>query len=131
MKNFNLRNSKINNINTNSNANTNNNKINITINIRNNSFLDDISKNKGKIKDFFYPEPNKGKEGLIEIINHEFENHFKYSINELRGMNISMLMSNVFAKEHNDYMKKYIKIREKNLLMKKEIFLLLKIKIIL
>ena len=53
MKNFNLRNSKINNINTNSNANTNNNKINITINKRNNSFLDDISKNKGKIKDFF------------------------------------------------------------------------------
>ena len=46
-------------------------------------------------------------------------------------MNISMLMSNVFAKEHNDYMKKYIKIGEKNLLMKKEIFLLLKIKIIL
>ena len=58
MKNFGVRNSKINNINNINKINTNNNKINTTINTRNNSFLDDISKNKGKTKDFFYPEPN-------------------------------------------------------------------------
>ena len=55
MKNFNIRNTKI------TNNNANNNKINTTINTRNNSFLDDISKNKGKTKDFFYPEPDAQK----------------------------------------------------------------------
>ena len=55
MKNFNIRNTKI------TNNNANNNKINTTINTRNNSFLDDIYKNKGKTKDFFYPEPDVQK----------------------------------------------------------------------
>jgi hypothetical protein len=35
-----------------------NNKINSLINTRNNSFLEEVSKNKGKTKDFFYPEQN-------------------------------------------------------------------------
>ena len=63
---------------------------------------------------------DRGKEGLIEKINHEFENNFQYSLNELRGMNISMLMPNIFAKEHSDYMKKYIQIGEKKFIDKKD-----------
>ena len=39
----------------------NNNKINTALNTRNNSFLEEISKNKSKTKDFFYPEQNINK----------------------------------------------------------------------
>ena len=63
---------------------------------------------------------DKGKEGLIEKINHEFENTFKYSINELRGMNVSILMPKIFGKEHNEYMKRYIKVGEKRIVDIKE-----------
>ena len=59
---------------------------------------------------------DKGKEGIIEKINHEFENNFKYSINELKGMNVSILMPQIFGKKHSEYMKRYIKIGEKRLI---------------
>ena len=59
---------------------------------------------------------DKGKEGIIEKINHEFENNFKYSINELKGMNVTILMPQIFGKKHSEYMKRYIKVGEKRLI---------------
>ncbi len=69
---------------------------------------------------------DKGKEGLIEKINHEFENSFKYSLNELKGMNISILMPKIFGKEHTEYMKRYIIIGEKRIVDVKEYTIFIK-----
>ena len=69
---------------------------------------------------------DKGKEGLIEKINHEFENSFKYSLNELKGMNISILMPKIFGKEHTEYMKRYISIGEKRIVDIKEYTIFIK-----
>ena len=60
-----------------------------------------------------------GKEGLIEKVNHSFEKIFKYTFDEMRGMNISLLMPKVFQKEHNKFMKEYIEIGKKHLLNEK------------
>ena len=60
-----------------------------------------------------------GKEGLIEKVNHSFEKIFNYSFDEMRGMNISLLMPKVFEKEHYKFMKEYIEIGKKFLLNEK------------
>ena len=61
---------------------------------------------------------DKGSEGLIELCNKEIENIFKYKAFELKGVNLSILMPNLFAKVHSDYVKKYFKIGEKKILDK-------------
>ena len=57
-----------------------------------------------------------GKEGLIEKVNHSFEKIFKFTFDEMRGMNISLLMPKIFEKEHHKFMKEYIKVGKKYLL---------------
>ena len=57
-----------------------------------------------------------GKEGLIEKVNHSFEKIFKYTFDEMRGMNVSILMPKIFEKEHHKFMKEYIQIGKKYLL---------------
>jgi len=62
---------------------------------------------------------DKGKEGLIEKVNHSFEKIFQYSFDEMRGINISLLMPKVFEKDHSKFMKEYIQIGKKYLLNSK------------
>ena len=57
-----------------------------------------------------------GKEGLIEKVNHSFEKIFKFTFDEMRGMNISLLMPKVFEKDHYKFMKEYTQIGKKHLL---------------
>ena len=61
---------------------------------------------------------DKGNEGLIELSNKEIENIFKYKAFDLKGMNLSSLMPNLFSKEHSNYMAKYFKIGEKKIIDK-------------
>ena len=49
---------------------------------------------------------NKGSEGIIEKTNNEVEQIFKYKPEELRGMNINLLMPRLLAKEHQKFMAK-------------------------
>jgi len=62
---------------------------------------------------------DKGKEGLIEKVNHSFEKIFKYTFDEMRGMNISLLMPKVFEKQHINFMKEFIQIGKKYLINSK------------
>ena len=45
-----------------------------------------------------------GKEGIIEKVNSEFEIIFKYNFNELKEKNFSILMKNIFASQHHEFM---------------------------
>ena len=62
---------------------------------------------------------DRGKEGLIEKVNHSFEKIFKYTFDEMRGMNISLLMPKVFEKQHVNFMKEFIQIGKKYLINSK------------
>ena len=61
---------------------------------------------------------DKGNEGMIELSNKEIENIFKYKAFDLKGMNLSTLMPNLFAKVHSEYMAKYFRIGEKKIIDK-------------
>ena len=61
---------------------------------------------------------DKGSEGLIELSNKEIENIFKYKAFDLKGMNLSCLMPNLFAKEHSNYIARYFKVGEKKIIDK-------------
>ena len=61
---------------------------------------------------------DKGSEGLIELCNKEIENIFKYKAFDLKGVNLSTLMPNLFAKMHSNYVQNYFKIGEKKILDK-------------
>ncbi|MCQ2816891.1 MAG: PAS domain S-box protein, partial [archaeon] len=63
---------------------------------------------------------DKGKEGLIEKVNNEVENIFKYKPEELKGMNLNMLMPKIFEKNHKSYMEKYFEIGEKKVIDAKD-----------
>ena len=71
-----------------------------------------------------------GKEGIIEKVNSEVENIFKWSIERLKGINISFLISKNFSKLHNGVLERYYNIEEKKLLINVIYILLLKKKII-
>lgn len=47
-------------------------------------------------------------QGIIISINPEAERIFGYSCNELLGKNVSLLMAEPFAREHDHYLKKYL-----------------------
>ena len=66
------------------------------------------------------------KEGIIEKANNEIENIFKYKPEEVKGLNISKLMPNLIAKEHDQFIRNYFEIGEKKLLDKtdKKVFAL-------
>ena len=59
-----------------------------------------------------------GKEGIIEKVNSEVENIFKYRVEELKGMNLSTLMPKNFSKLHNTFMERYYTIGEKRIIDK-------------
>ncbi len=50
--------------------------------------------------------------GLILDCNHAGERMFGYSIDQIRGRNISMLMPEPFHQEHDGYLKRYLETRE-------------------
>ena len=64
---------------------------------------------------------DKGKEGLIEKTNAEVENIFKYKPEELKGMNLSVLMPKNYAKLHKTFMERYYNIGEKIAIDKKNL----------
>jgi PAS domain S-box-containing protein len=66
------------------------------------------------------------KEGIIEKANNEIESIFKYKPEEVKGLNISKLMPNLIAKEHDQFIRNYFEIGEKKLLDKtdKKVFAL-------
>ena len=79
-----------------------NNKIDSLMNIRNNSFLEEISKNKGKTKDFFYPEQNiKLRNDSHDLKKNSlltsFMNNSKYKVNYNPKLSLSQ----------NNYLHKY------------------------
>ena len=55
---------------------------------------------------------DKGNEGIIQLANNQIENIFNYNKENLKGMNISCLMPKIFAKEHSQYISRYVKIGE-------------------
>ena len=70
------------------------NKISSLVNTRNNSFSEDISKTKGKTKDYFYPEQNtKSKNDNNDIKERSlltsFMNNSKYKINLNQKLSLS------------------------------------------
>ena len=62
---------------------------------------------------------DKGKIGIIEKINLEVENIFKYKSNELKGMNLSTLMPKNFSNLHNSFIEKYYNTGQKIIIDKK------------
>ena len=63
---------------------------------------------------------DKGNEGIIEKVNEEFNNIFKYKDNELIGKNINILMPKIFMINHNNYIKNYLEIGEKKFINNNE-----------
>ena len=63
---------------------------------------------------------DKGNEGIIEKVNDEFNNIFKYKDNELIGKNINILMPKIFMINHNNYIKNYLEIGEKKFINNNE-----------
>ena len=63
---------------------------------------------------------DKGREGIIEKVNDEFNNIFKYKDNELIGKNINILMPKIFMINHNNYIKNYLEIGEKKFINNNE-----------
>ena len=59
---------------------------------------------------------DKGSEGVIELANKEINNIFKYKINDLKGKNLYFLMPKLFRKEHNQYIRRYIRVGEKRII---------------
>ena len=47
-------------------------------------------------------------EGLIETVNQAAERQFGYSAEELAGHNVSMLMPEPYASQHDEYLKRYL-----------------------
>ena len=64
---------------------------------------------------------DKGKEGIIEKANLQIEKIFKYKYDELKGMNINILMPKIYSKIHTDFMKRYYEIGEKIAIDKKDL----------
>ena len=63
---------------------------------------------------------DQGKEGIIEKVNKEMENIFLYSIDELKGMNISQLMPKLFGEQHTKFIQNYFNIGEKKIIDNKD-----------
>jgi PAS domain S-box-containing protein len=60
----------------------------------------------------------KGKEGLIEEVNDVTEQLFEYNKEELKGVNIKLLMPKMFEKQHKGFMERYTTIGEKRIIDK-------------
>ena len=54
--------------------------------------------------------------GIVQFFNRSAEKLWGYNKNEVLNKNIKMLMPEKFAKEHDEYLKKYQKTREKNII---------------
>ena len=63
---------------------------------------------------------DQGKEGVIEKVNKEIENIFLYSLDELKGMNISQLMPKIFEEQHTKFIQNYFNIGEKKIIDNKD-----------
>ena len=85
---------------------------------KNETFTDTLTKNYYSIlfnKDtgIIVANGDKGKEGIIEKVNSETEKIFKYNPDELKGLNIDILMPKLYSKMHKDFMEKYYNVGEK------------------
>jgi hypothetical protein len=58
----------------------------------------------------------KGKEGLIEEVNDITEQMFEYNKEELKGVNLKLLMPKMFEKQHKGFMERYTTIGEKRII---------------
>ncbi|WP_126455512.1 PAS domain S-box protein [Sulfuriflexus mobilis] len=54
--------------------------------------------------------------GSIHNFNHAAEKVFEYSVEEVLGKNIKILMSERYAKEHDDYLRRYMETGEDNMI---------------
>jgi len=85
---------------------------------KNETFTDNLTKNYYSIlfnKDtgIIVANGDKGKEGIIEKVNSVTEKIFKYNSDELKGLNIDILMPKLYSKMHKKFMEKYFNIGEK------------------
>ena len=91
---------------------------------KNENFSEQISQNYYSIlfnKDtgIIIANGDKGKEGLIEKTNLQIEKIFKYKCEELKGVNINILMPKIYSQVHNDFIKRFYDIGEKLIIDKK------------
>ena len=61
---------------------------------------------------------DKGKEGNIEKVSPNISNFFGYKEEEVKGINIGVLMPKMFEREHKSFMQRHIKIGEKRVIDK-------------
>ena len=61
---------------------------------------------------------DKGKEGMIEKVSENLSSIFIYKDEELKGMNIGLLMPRMFEKDHRRFMQRNINIGEKRIIDK-------------
>ena len=61
---------------------------------------------------------DKGKEGMIEKVSENLSDIFIYKEEELKGMNIGLLMPRMFEKDHRRFMQRNINIGEKRIIDK-------------
>ena len=61
---------------------------------------------------------DKGKEGMIEKVSENLSDIFIYKEEELKGMNIGLLMPRMFEKDHRRFMQRNINIGEKRIVDK-------------
>jgi PAS domain S-box-containing protein len=62
---------------------------------------------------------DKGKEGIIEKTNDDIEKIFLYKADELKGLNLTILMPKLFQASHHSFMERFATIGEKRIVDKK------------